>query len=143
MPLSDQARNCFSMNGTDSPPSGKNQRLLLSLEPQRHHRINLRRPPRRAVASKQRHAEHKYCHCRHRQRVARADAVKLTRHYLSEQQRSRHADQDSGDRQPQPFTDHEVEDSSPVRAKRNANSKFVRASAHLIRNHAVDACRRE
>src|SRR5262249_55163653 len=105
--------------------------------PERHHRIDFRRPPRPDTASQHRHANQQRSHRDEGPRIALTDPVKIAGQKAGQGQRRRHPKNHSYDRKPQPFAKNQSRDIGPSGAQRHADADFARSLADRQRQHSI------
>src|SRR5438445_3897043 len=117
------------------------QKSLTLLLPPRHRLIDARGAAGGDVASEQCDTGKQNRDGSKRERIGRANSVNQSGYEAGEANRSGDSDADADQRDLQSLSQHHPQDVSSGRAKRHANSNFVRALAGQIGNHAVDSDR--
>jgi hypothetical protein len=111
--------------------------------PQRHQRIDLGRAQARQHAGDQGATEQEHRHRRERERIERADVVEQGLCQRHRRGGSSQADRDTDAGEQHAVGDDQLQHDAARRAERDAHADLLRPLRHRVREHAVDADRRE
>src|SRR5579864_4156035 len=114
-----------------------------SLVPQRHHRFQLRRSPRRQQARRDGHCPQSGCRQHQCQRIVRLQSIQQRRCRFSRCHRQHGADHNADDEQAPCLAHHHCQDLSRRRAQRHPDPDLVRPAGHRVPDHPVQPNRRQ
>src|SRR5215475_8659877 len=98
-----------------------------SLMPERNHRIDLRRPPRRDVTCRERHYSQKRGYTDVRQRVARRDLEEQSSQQARDRNGSQQPDCYADQRQTHPLPEYPAQNRAGISPQRQANPDLARS----------------